>query len=70
MFVSFFDNQGIIHKEFVPPGQAEYKKYYVDFLSRLVQIVLRERPELQERGSQFLLYENASLHDAIDSRIK
>jgi type IV secretory pathway VirB9-like protein len=37
MLVTFFESQGIIHKEFVPQGQAANKKYYVEILSRLVQ---------------------------------
>jgi hypothetical protein len=32
-----FDSQGIIHKEFVPPGLMVNKEYYVEVLSCLVQ---------------------------------
>jgi hypothetical protein len=30
MLVTFFNNQEIIHKEFVPPGQTMSKKYCDD----------------------------------------
>jgi hypothetical protein len=28
----FFDSRGIVHKEFVPPGQAAHHAFYKDFL--------------------------------------
>jgi hypothetical protein len=35
MMVMFFDSQGIIHTEFVPPSQTVYKEHYVEVSSRL-----------------------------------
>jgi hypothetical protein len=32
ILVTFFGSQGIIHKEFVPPGQTVNKEYYVEAL--------------------------------------
>jgi hypothetical protein len=29
MLVTYYDGQGIFHKEFVPPGQTVKKEYYV-----------------------------------------
>jgi hypothetical protein len=49
MLVTFFDSQGIVHKEFVPPGQTVNKEYYVAALSRLVQRIRRVRSQFQER---------------------
>jgi hypothetical protein len=41
MLVTFFDSQGIIHKECIPPGQMANKEYYVEILSRSVQRIRR-----------------------------
>jgi hypothetical protein len=46
--VTFFDSNGIIHKEFVPPGQMVNKEYYVVVVSRLVQRIRRVRPQFQK----------------------
>jgi hypothetical protein len=43
VLVTFFDIQGIIHREFVPPGQTMNKEYCVEILSRLVQRILPVR---------------------------
>jgi hypothetical protein len=37
---------------------------YVEVLSRLIQRIRRVRPQFQERGSWFLLYDNARPHTA------
>jgi hypothetical protein len=41
MLVTFFDSQGIIHKESVPPGQAVNKEYYVEVSSCLGRAVVQ-----------------------------
>ena len=33
--ICFFDNQGIVHKEFVPPGQTVNQTFYQEVLERL-----------------------------------
>jgi hypothetical protein len=65
MLVTFFDSQGIIHKQFVPPGQAVNNEYYVEALSLLVQRIGRGRPQFQDRESWFLLHDNARPHNAV-----
>jgi hypothetical protein len=65
MLVTFFDSQGIIHKEFVPPGLTVNKEYYVEVLFCLVQRMHRVRPQFQERGSWFLLHDNTRPHTAV-----
>jgi hypothetical protein len=37
MMFTFFNSQGLIHKEFVPPGQMVNKVYYVELLSHFVE---------------------------------
>jgi hypothetical protein len=65
ILVMFFNSQGIIHKEFVPPGQMVNKEYYVEVLSHLVQRICRVRPLFQERGIWFLLHDNTRPHTAV-----
>jgi hypothetical protein len=65
MLVKYFDNQGIIPKEFVAPGQTVNEEYYVEALSRLVQRIRRVRSQFQESGSWFLLHDNARPHTAV-----
>ena len=35
MLICFFDSQGVVHKEFVPPGQTVNKHHYREVLERL-----------------------------------
>jgi hypothetical protein len=39
-----FDNEGIVHKEFVPPGKMN-GKFYCDILRRLRENNRRKRPD-------------------------
>ena len=68
MLISFFDSHGIIHKEFVPPGQTVNAAFYEQVLKRLLQRIRRVRPELHRTGSWVLLHDNAPAHDAIRVR--
>jgi hypothetical protein len=65
ILVTFYDSQGIIHKEFVPPGRTVSKEYYEEVLSRLVQRIRRVSPHFQERGSCFLSHDSAKPHTAV-----
>jgi len=42
----FFDSQGIVHKEFVPPGQTVNRTFYREVLERLRKRVARVRPSI------------------------
>jgi hypothetical protein len=69
MLVAIFNNQGIIHKEFVSPGQMVNKEYYVEVLSCFVQRIRRlRRPQFHERGNYFLLHDNARPHTAVSTK--
>jgi len=35
MLISFFNANGIVHKEFVPPGQTVNQQFYLQVLKRL-----------------------------------
>jgi len=45
MLICFFDQKGIFHKEFVPPGQTVNDAFYVEVLRRLQENVRRKRPD-------------------------
>jgi hypothetical protein len=44
MLICFFGIDGIIHKEFVPPGQTVNAKFYCDVLRRLREDMRQKRP--------------------------
>jgi hypothetical protein len=44
--IIFFDNKGIVHKEFVLAGQTVNFAYYCDVLRQLRKNARRVRPEL------------------------
>ena len=44
MLICFFESQGIVHKESVPPGQTVHQTFYREVLERLRKRVARMRP--------------------------
>ena len=63
MLICFFDSQGVVHKEFVPQGQADNQQYYREVLERLRKMVHRVRPE--NADTWMLHHDNAHRHTAI-----
>ena len=63
MLLCFFDIQGDVHKEFVPPGQTVNKQYYRELLEWLRKRVHRVRPEIAD--TWMLHHDNAPCHTAI-----
>ena len=63
MLICFFDSQGVVHKEFVPPGQTVNKQYYRELLERLSKRVYRVWPEIAD--TWMLHHDNAPCHTAI-----
>ncbi|CAK9813190.1 hypothetical protein ANTPLA_LOCUS7740 [Anthophora plagiata] len=59
----FFDHQGVVHKEFVPPGKTVNAQYYVEVLERLRKRVLRVRPAMSNTWK--LHHDNAPCHTAL-----
>ena len=51
LLMAFFDNKGIIHKEFVPSGQTINVAFYQAVLNRLLQSIRRVWPELHRTGN-------------------
>ena len=46
MLICFFDSQGIVHKEFVPPGQTVSQTFYREVLERLRKRMARVRSDI------------------------
>jgi transposase len=65
MLICFFDSQGIVHKEFVPPGQTVHKQYYCEVLERLKN-VNHVRPEIVDTWMPH--HDNALCHSAISMK--
>uniref|UniRef100_A0A034VCE1 Mariner Mos1 transposase n=1 Tax=Bactrocera dorsalis TaxID=27457 RepID=A0A034VCE1_BACDO len=60
MLICFYDSKGIVHKEFVPPGQNVNAVFYLKLLKRLVRRIRRVRPEYSEDESWRLLWSHRS----------
>src|SRR5215469_10567956 len=63
MLICFFDSQGIIHKEFVPPGQTVNQTFYRKVLEGLRKRVPRVRPGIVR--TWMLHHNNAPCHMAV-----
>ena len=62
----FFDSHGIVHKEFVPPGQTVNHAFYKDVLERLWKRVKRVQRDIA--GDWVLQHDNAPAHTALSIR--
>jgi hypothetical protein len=58
----FFNIQGIVHKEFVPPGQTVNGKFYCEVLKQLREDIRRKRPDKWKNNNWFLHHDNAPDH--------
>jgi len=63
MLICFFDNQGIVHTEFVSQGQTVNQFYYREILERLRKRVVRVRPSIA--NSWMLHHDNVPCHMVI-----
>jgi len=63
MLICFFDSQGIVHKEFMPPGQTINQTFYPGVLERLRKRVARVRPGIER--TWMLHHDNAPCHTAV-----
>jgi histone-lysine N-methyltransferase SETMAR len=64
VFVIFFNIQGIIMTQYVPPGQNVNQTYYIELLTKLRGKIQRKRPELWKNG-WILHQDNAPAHNAL-----
>ena len=68
MLICFFEQKGIVHKEFVLPGQAVNAAFDVDVLRRLRETVQRKRPDQWQNNTWLLHHDNAPAHAALLTR--
>lgn len=61
----FFDDQGVIHLEFLPPRMTVTAKVYIGILARLREAIRRKRPTLWRDNCYRLLHDNAPGHTAM-----
>ena len=66
MLIIFFYSKGIVHKEFVPPGQTVNQTFYLQVLERLRNRVRRVRGEIADKW--FLHHDNAPSHTSFAVR--
>ncbi|KAJ4434985.1 hypothetical protein ANN_23557 [Periplaneta americana] len=65
MLICIFDVNGIVYKEFIPPGHRVNQHFYLDVVRRLRESVQRKRPELCRNGNWLLHHDNAPAHTAL-----
>ena len=68
MLICFFDQKGIVHKEFVPPGQTVNAAFYVEVLKRLRENVRRKPPDHWRNNTWLLYHDSVSAHAALLTR--
>jgi hypothetical protein len=64
MLIAFFDIHGVVHHEFIPPGQTVNGHFYVQVLQRLRKAVQRKRHD-KWQGVWFLHHDNALNHTSL-----
>ena len=62
MLICFFDQEGIVHQEFVPPGMTVNADFYCDVLIRLRESVRRKRPQKWRNQNLIIHHDNAPAH--------
>ena len=63
-----FDSEGIVHKEFVPPGETVNVKCYCDVLRQLRENIWPKRPDKWCNNSWALNHDNALAHALLVSQ--
>jgi len=64
MLICFFDQEGIVHREFVPLGMAVNADFYRDVLRRLRKNVRRKRPQKWRNQNLIIHHDNAPAHSS------
>jgi len=59
MLICFFDQEGIVHQEFVPPGMTFNADFYCDILRSLRENVRRKRPKKWQNQNPIIHHNNA-----------
>jgi hypothetical protein len=67
--ITFFGQQGVIHKELVLEGQTGNSAFYVEVIGRLLKRTSRVRPQFRTESSWFLLHDKAPSHSTLVVKI-
>ena len=62
MLICFFDQEGIVHREFVPPGMTVNTDFYYDVIRRLRENVRHKRPQKWQNQMLIIHHDNAPPH--------
>jgi len=68
LLIIFFAIRGIVHKEFVPPGQTVNGKFYCEVLRWPRENVRHKQPEMWQNGDWLLHHDNATAHTSLAVR--
>jgi len=63
--ICFFDQKGIVYKEFVPSGQIVNAAFYIEVLKHRRENVRRKRPDQWRNNTWLLHHEIAPAHAAL-----
>jgi hypothetical protein len=55
MLITFFDKNGVIHKEFVPDRSRDNSAFYIEVIRRLLKCISQVRPHISSRGQLVLV---------------
>ena len=58
----FFDQEGILHREFVPPGMTVNADFYCDVLRSVHENVRCKRPQKWQNQKLIIHHDNALAH--------
>jgi len=61
ILICFFDQEGIVYREFVPPGMSVNADFYYEVLRRLRENVRRKRPQKWQNQNLIIHHDNARL---------
>jgi len=62
MLICFFDQEGVVHREFVPPGMTVNADFCCDVLRRLRENVRRKRSQKWQNQNLIIHHDNAPAH--------
>jgi hypothetical protein len=65
MLVTFFDYEGTVHQEFVPPGETVNQYYHQEALQCLRQQVYQKCLERRPNQAWVIHHNNAPMHTAV-----
>jgi histone-lysine N-methyltransferase SETMAR len=65
MLIVFSDIQGIVHKEFLPPGQTVNGKFYCEVLKWLSKGIWHKHPDKWKKNNWFLHHDNTPAHTSL-----